>query len=91
MWSDEIKINCLRSDGRKWAWKRAGEGLSVLVEGTVKFRGGSVMLWGCMLWDGPGQACRIDGRMDGELFIQILDELQKILAHYSKSPWNIIY
>ena len=50
-----------------------GEGLSDrLVEGTVKFGGGSVMLWGRMLWDGPGYACRIDGRMDGDLFIQIL-------------------
>ena len=50
VWSDETKINCLGSDGRKWAWKRAGEGLSDrLVEGTVKFGGESVMLWGCML------------------------------------------
>ena len=57
----------------KRAWKRAGEGLSDrLVEGTVKFGGGSVMLWGCMLWDGPWYASRIDGRMDGDLFIQIL-------------------
>src|SRR3979490_2601590 len=57
VWSDEIKINHLGSDGRKWTWKRAGEGLSDrLVEGTVKFRGGSVMVWGCMLWDGPGYA-----------------------------------
>ena len=71
--SDETKINCLGSDGKKWVWKRAGEGLSDrLVEGTVKFGGGSVMLWGCILWDGPGYACRIDGRMDGDLFIQIL-------------------
>ena len=29
-----------------------------LVEDTVKFGGGSVMLWDCMLWDGPG--VRID-------------------------------
>ena len=43
--SDETKINCLGSDGRKWAWKRAGEGLSDrLVEGTVKFEGGFVMV-----------------------------------------------
>ena len=43
--SDETKINCLGSDGRKWAWKRVGEGLSDrLVEGAVKFGGGSVML-----------------------------------------------
>ena len=26
VWSDATKINCLGSDGRKWAWKRAGEG-----------------------------------------------------------------
>ena len=33
------------SDSRKWAWKRAGEGLiDRLVEGTVKFGSGSVML-----------------------------------------------
>ena len=45
VWSYETKINHLGSDGRKWAWKRAGEGLSDgLVEGTVKFGGGSVML-----------------------------------------------
>ena len=59
--------------GRKQAWKRAGERLSDRqVEGTVKFGGRSVMLWGCMLWDGPGYASRIDGRMDGVLFIPIL-------------------
>ena len=49
-------------------WKRVEEGLSDrLVKGTVKFGGGSVMLWGCMLWDGPEYACRMDGRMDGDL------------------------
>ena len=73
VWSDENKINCLGSDGRKQTWKRAGERLSDrLVEGTVKFGGGSVMLWGCMLWDGPGYASRIDSRIDGDLFIPIL-------------------
>lgn len=93
VWSDETKINHLGSDGRKWAWKRAGEGLSDrLVEGTVKFGGGSVMVWGCMLWDGPGYACKIDGRMDGDLFIQILDdELQETLTHYGKTPQDIIF
>ena len=28
IWSDETKINRLGSDGRKWVWKKAGEGLS---------------------------------------------------------------
>ena len=45
IWSDETKINCLGSDGCKWAWKRAGEGLNDrLVEGTLKFGEGSLMM-----------------------------------------------
>ena len=51
VWSDKTKINCLGSDGCKWVWKRLGEGLSDrLIEGTVKFGGGFVMIWGCMTW-----------------------------------------
>ena len=39
IWSDETKINRLGSDGKKWVWKRPGEGLSDrLVQGTVKLR-----------------------------------------------------
>jgi hypothetical protein len=93
IWSDETKINRLGSDGRKWVYKRVGESLSDrLVEGTQKFGGGSVMIWGCMLWEGPGFACKIDGRMDGELYTQILDEnLQSSLEYYGKDPANIIF
>ena len=41
---------CVDNSG-ELVWKGVGEGLSNrLVEGTVKFGGGSVMLWGCMLW-----------------------------------------
>ena len=65
-------------------WKRAGEGLSDrLVEGTVKFGGGSVMLWGCMLWDVPGYACRIYGRMCYE-FILIFNGRDCQNIFYSK-------
>ena len=31
IWSNETKINCLGSDGRKWVWKRPGEGLNDIV------------------------------------------------------------
>jgi hypothetical protein len=66
VWSDETKINRFGSDGRKWVWKRAGEGLSDrLVQGTQKYGGGSLMMWGCMLWEGVGYACKIDGKMTG--------------------------
>ena len=93
VWSDETKINRLRSDGRKWAWKKLGEGLSDrLVQGTMKFGGGSVMVWGCMMWEGTGYAVRIDGRMDAELYTRILDDnLQASLDFHSKTPYNIIF
>jgi hypothetical protein len=93
VWSDETKINRLGSDGRKWVWKKAGESLSDrLVEGTLKFGGGSLMVWGCMLWDGVGDACKIDGRMDGDLYIKILEEdLQSHINYYGKSADDVIF
>jgi transposase len=93
IWSDETKINRLGSDGRKWVWKKAGEGLSDrLIEGTVKFGGGSVMVWGCMFWDGPGYACKIDGRMDGDLYVKIMEEdLKASMDYYGKNPQNVVF
>jgi len=92
VWSDETKVNRLGSDGRKWMWKKQGEGLSNrVVEGTVKFGGGSVMVWGCMLWDGMGYAARIDGKMDAELYCQILDDdLRASLDYYDKSQGSFL-
>ena len=93
IWSDKAKINCIGSHGRKWTWKRAGEGLSDrLVEETVKFGGGSVILWGYMTWEGVGFACRIEGKMDADLYVQILEEeLQQTLGFFDKSQEDIIF
>jgi len=93
VWSDETKINRMGSDGRNWVWKGPGEELNDrLVDGTVKFGGGSLMIWGCMLWDGPGFACKIDGRMDGDLYIKIMeDELKESLAYYNKQVGDVIF
>ena len=93
IWSDETKINCLGSDGRKWVWKRAGEKLTDrLVKGTVKFREGSVMIWGCMTWEGVGNAAKIDGRMDGDLYLQILkDDLLDTFQYHGFNPSDMIF
>ena len=93
IWSDETKINRLGSDGHKWVWKKPGESLSDrLVDGTVKFGGGSVMVWGCMTWQGTGYAAKIDGRMDGDLYLQILkDELLNTLEYYGLNPPQTIF
>jgi hypothetical protein len=74
-------------------WKKAGEGLSDrLVEGTLKFRGGSVMMWGCMACKGVGYATKIDGRMDGDQYLQILkNELQESLEYHGLDPPDITF
>ena len=74
-------IDLFGSDGRKWVWKPQGEGLSArTVQGTLKFGGGNIMMWGCMSWEGVGYACKIDGNMDAELYVNILeDDVEKSL------------
>ena len=93
IWSDETKINYLGSDGRKYVWKDRDEGLSDrLVEGTVKFGAGNLMLWGCMAWDGVGYATRIEGKMDADLFVSIMeDELQQTQELWCKTTDDVVF
>ena len=39
------------------------------------------MIWGCMTWEEVGYAAKIDGRMDSDLYLQILkDDLLNTLG-----------
>ena len=68
IFSQETKTNGLGSDGRKWAHKLPGEGLTDrLAQGTLKFGRGSVMVRGCMSQAGVRNCCRMDSRMNGDL------------------------
>jgi transposase len=92
VWSDGTKINRLGSDGRKWVWVRKGEGLSDRTVRRKEKFGGCLMMWGCMLWEGAGMACQIDGIIDGDLYIKILDdELEESLEYYDKTTEDIIF
>jgi transposase len=93
IWSDETKINRLGSDGRKWVWNKPGSALTDQhIQGTVKFGGGSLMMWGCMTAQGVGYACRIDGRMDSALYVDILnDELMQTLEYYGLDRGDIVF
>ena len=74
IWSDETKINRVGSDGPDWVWMRPNEVRSERsVQQTTKFGGGSIMVWGCMGWFGVGYSEIIDGIMDAEKFVQILE------------------
>jgi hypothetical protein len=79
IWSDETKINLMGSDGRRYCWKTPGEGLSRrTIQTTLKHGGGSTMIWGCMTMKGVGRMCVIEGIMNAEKYVRILD--QNLLA-----------
>ena len=66
-------------------WKRKGEPLGKRdVQQTVKSGGGNIMVWGCMGWEGTGKLVEVEGRMNGQQYVDILDnnlwESMKILA-----------
>ena len=49
-------------------------------------------MWGCMTWEGVGFASKIDDRMDGNLYLQILkDELQQTLEYDDLNPSETIF
>jgi hypothetical protein len=50
------------------------------------------MIWGCVTWKRVGYVTKIDGRMDSDLYLQILkDKLLNTLQYYSLNPFNIIF
>ena len=50
------------------------------------------MVWGCMLWNGVGYACKIDGGMDRDLYIKIMEEdLQESLGYFGKDAGEVIF
>ena len=86
-WSDGTKINCLGSYGRKWVWKMKGEGLcDKLVQGTLKYGGGHVMLWGCFGWYGAGHTPKIDDTIDSNLYVRMVSRKASIIG--TKCPGN---
>ena len=48
------------------------EHLAECVQQAVKFGGGSVMVWGCISCDGMVPLAKIDGRMKGKDYIDLL-------------------
>ena len=74
VWSDETKINRVGSDGIQYAWVRDGNSLpSSQLQPTLKFGGGNIMIWGCMTWAGVGKVAKIEGRMNTQQYICILE------------------
>lgn len=73
LWTDESKFEIFGNKRRAFCRRKPGERYKPdCVKPTVKFGGGSVMVWGCFCYDGVGDLKKIDGIMRKEDYHRIL-------------------
>lgn len=73
IFTDESKYNLYGPDGHKQVWRYPGAPtLPEHFRYTVKFGGGSVMVWGAITAYGVGKLVFIDKIMDANMFVAIL-------------------
>jgi hypothetical protein len=62
------------------------------VQGTVKFGGGCLMMWGCITSQGVGRARHIIDNMNPQLYTDILDnEFLQTLEYYGLEKEEIVF
>ena len=93
VFSDETKINRLGSDGKQWTWKMDGRPAQPHnVHMVYKHGGGSIFLWSCISFKGPGFIVKIDGGLDAALYCNILsDDFLKTLDDYGLKKEDIVF
>lgn len=75
IWSDETKIELFGRNSATRVWRKDGSAYNNKnTIPTVKFGGGSIMVWGCFSSKGPGELEIIDGRMNGRMYREILEK-----------------
>ena len=73
MWSDETKIELFGLNSTRRVWRKKNEEYNPKnTIPTVKHGGGNIILWGCFSAKGTGRLHRIEGRMDGAMYREIL-------------------
>ncbi|KAI4873949.1 hypothetical protein NFI96_010170 [Prochilodus magdalenae] len=74
LWTDETKIELFGHNKGRYAWRKKNTALQEKhLLPTVKFGGGSIMLWGCVASTGTGNLVKVEGRMDSNQYQQILE------------------
>ncbi|GFV56676.1 transposable element Tcb2 transposase [Trichonephila clavipes] len=87
LWSDESRFTVWQSDGRVWVWRMSGERFfSDCIVTTVKFGGGSKMVWGCFSWFGQGPLVPVIRNLNS---VDILDNaaLPTLCQYFGDGPF----
>ena len=88
MCSDETKIELFGINSTRRVWrKRNAEYNPKNTSPTVTHGGGNLILWGCFSAKGTGRLHRIEGRMNGAMYREILGDnlLQNIRPRQQRS------
>jgi hypothetical protein len=68
LWTDETKIELFGLNAKLHVWRKPG------TIPTVKHGGGSIMRWRCFSAAETGRLVRIEAKMNGAKYREILDE-----------------
>ena len=93
VWLDEIKVNRFGSDEKDQMWiDKENRQDSRRIMQTVKFGKENSMMWGCIGEEGVGYATQIEGKMDAQLYTDILgDELFKSLEWFGLNVEEVYF
>lgn len=73
LFSDESRFNLFQGDGKCRVWRLPGTRYDLKnCSPSVKFGGGSVMVWGCIGYNGVGRLEVIERTMDSILYTRVL-------------------
>ena len=82
IFSDESQI-VIGQNNRVYVWRTAHEAYRpecMTAECVPKV---SVMIWGCITWYGVGTLCQVNGNINAEKYISVLDsQLWPVIAHH---------
>ncbi|KAK3552084.1 hypothetical protein QTP70_033659 [Hemibagrus guttatus] len=75
LWTDETKMELFGRSVSHYVWRKSNTAFQKKnITPTVKYGGGSVMVWGCSAASGPGRLAVINGTMNSAVYQKILKE-----------------
>ena len=74
MWTDETKVELFGRNTQYCVEKKGTAHQHQNLIPTVKYGGGSIMVWGCFAACGPGQLAIIDRKMNSQVYHEIQQE-----------------